>query len=88
MKLKGRIPFTGDEVEVNLLLLPNTFVFFMFVLAPHWGLAWKFKALWLYFFMPLMVDVADVASLIAFGTLIGTLWWAWNRVSARATGRN
>jgi hypothetical protein len=81
MKLRGRIPWTGDEVEVNLLLLPNTFVFTMFVLAPHWGLAWKFKALWFYLLDPLMADITDVVALIAFGTLIGTLWWAWNQLS-------
>lgn len=50
MKLRGRLPrwTGGDEVEVDLLLVPNTFVFIMFVLAPYWEYAWKFKALWRY----------------------------------------
>jgi len=50
VKLIGRLPrWTGsDEVEVNLLLIPNAIVFVMFLLAPHWKFAWKFRALWRY----------------------------------------
>ena len=50
MKLIGRLPrwAGGDEVEVNLLLIPNAIVLVMFLLAPYWGFAWKFRALWRY----------------------------------------
>jgi len=59
MKLIGRLPrwTGGDEVVVDLLIVPNAFVFFMFVLAAHWEYAWKFRALWKYLLWHLGCDV-------------------------------
>lgn len=59
MKLIGHLPrwTGGEEVEVDLLLVPNLIVFVMLWLVPYWSYAWRFRALWRYLLWHLGCDL-------------------------------